>query len=189
MGQDWLKPEMRCAACSLQRKQELCAVLFFFCYFINSNENVILQKWLFLAKIYSLCDNIEVTIFLLRLFPSPIIGSHHRGWRQTWQKIRWRVMCLPVVLEVSWLWSTKMESFLMLSLHSRYLLSARAETLLPLVTVISQSDGKRESRKKIISSPNLCCWCNKLRDSNYSGSREYPWESQKMTELPSDLGN
>ena len=149
---------------------------------------MILQKWLFLAKIYSLCDNIEVTIFLLRLFPSPIIGSHHRGWRQTWQKIRWRVMCLPVVLEVSWLWSTKMESFLMLSLHSRYLLSARAVTL-PLVTVISQSDGKRESRKKIISSPNLCCWCNKLRDSNYSGSREYPWESQKMTELPSDPGN
>ena len=186
MGQDWLKPEMRCAACSLQRKQELRCP--FFCYFINSNENDSAKVTISCKNLFSLCDNIEVTIFLLRLFPSPIIGSHHRGWRQTWQKIRWRVMCLPVVLEVSWLWSTKMESFLMLSLHSRYLLSARAVTL-PLVTVISQSDGKRESRKKIISSPNLCCWCNKLRDSNYSGSREYPWESQKMTELPSDLGN
>ena len=107
--------------------------------------NMILQKWLFLAKIYSLCDKIEVTIFLLRLFPSPIIGSHHRGWRQTWQKIRWRVMCLPVVLEVSWLWSTKMESFLMLSLHSPL---ARAETLVPLVTVISQSDGKENRGRK-----------------------------------------
>ena len=96
---------------------------FLFCYFINSNENDSAKVTISCKNLFSLCDNIEVTIFLLRLFPSPIIGSHHRGWRQTWQKIRWRVMCLPVVLEVSWLWSTKMESFLMLSLHSRYLLS------------------------------------------------------------------
>ena len=178
MGQDWLKPEMR----RLLSSEETRAVLSFSFFLFHQ------FKWKWFCKVTVSCKN----LFSLwqdwgnYFSTEPISFSHHRGWRQTWQKIRWRVMCLPVVLEVSWLWSTKMESFLMLSLHSPL---ARAETLVPLVTVISQSDGKRESRKKIISSPNLCCWCNKLRDSNYSGSREYPWESQKMTELPSEPGN
>ena len=56
--------------------------------------------------------------------------SHHRlpssQREQTWQKIRLRVMCLPVVLEVSSLWSTKMESFWILSPLWLSLLSARA---------------------------------------------------------------
>lgn len=117
MGQDWLKPEVR--RMLLPRKPELSFSLCYVSHLTKSDLSVF-------AKNYSHCDNNEVTIFLLRLFPTPIIGSHHRSGKQTWQKIRLRVMCLPVVLEVSSLWSTKMESFLMLSPHSRYLFSARA---------------------------------------------------------------
>ena len=33
-------------------------------------------------------------------------------------------------------------------------------------------EKENRGRRKIISFPNLC-WCNKLRDNNYSGLREY----------------